>query len=605
MASQLHCCTERRATKLQNSVADCRMILISILVLSTLYRTAVCEGLPIEPFGYINLDCGGEDGYNDTLTGLGWVWDKDYLESSDRLLSENLTFSTKVVMNDSSVTSRNNAQQLGTARIFMFRKSQLNDSYTKYCYRFNLSLSNNKSSSYLVRAMFPPRNLSNSSGVPNGGTSEIFYLGVDTSLFPVVPDEYEPVTVELLVTSLDDNLDICLLPDMYQRENAKLYAKLNNQDYYDYDNADAVAAMSSLEIRSVPELLYPVFDRGKFDVSGRTVNPTVNYYVTLCRLNFGGNESSPAIRYPLDKYDRLWYGAPRGSYLWDTERNSKEYYWYREPDVYELERARTMVDTKTDPRSKFEFKSMNFSAVSGESSAVNDLFQVPPAVWASAWEGVNLNSTISFSLDVGSSWMSHRTEPFYYSLSIVFFDVNADTEQSRSVSVSNKDEDDASQWILQDANVPTTRPYIWSEGRFDFYGGHIPTFEIGPAANSTLPAMINALELYGVVENVYRKTYSDSVSSARILLDNSPISSHIDSFGDPCLPLPWNWVKCGQLKEGAEYIEEINLRSRGLQGNLTEDFKLQTWLQVLDLSNNSFHGILPSTFSTYSNLAEL
>ncbi|KAL3678395.1 hypothetical protein R1sor_021351 [Riccia sorocarpa] len=426
--------------------------------------------------------------------------------------------------------------------------------------------------------MFPPRNLS------NARTSGIFYLGVDTSLLPVVPDDYESVTIELLVTSLDDNMDVCLMPDTLARLTG------------DFMNFDTIAALSSLEVRSIPEILYPVFDHGKFTDSGRTVNPTISYYVTLSRLNFGGNESSPAIRYPFDKYDRLWYAAPRDSWLWETG-NMETYQWLHvDPSVIVDSEARTMVGVKTDPRSEFEVKSMNSSTVSSGSSA-NDSFQVPPAVFASAWEGVNLNSTISFSLNIGSSWISHRLVPFYYSVSVVLFDVNSDMNRSRSVDVSNRDEDVASQWIFQDADVPRTRPYIWSEGRFGIYSPDNVTFEIVPAANSTLPAMINALELYGVVENVKRKTSPDDVSKVRTLLDNLPDSDQIESFGDPCLPLPWNWIICQQ-----DRIRTVNLTSRGLQGNLKEDFKLPGGLLVLDLSNNSFHGTLPSTFSdSHSN----
>ncbi|KAL3690284.1 hypothetical protein R1sor_016593 [Riccia sorocarpa] len=596
MATQLLCCTERQA-RLQNPVTKC-CIIISVLVLSSLFHTGVCKGLPIEPFGYINIDCGGESGhgYNDPLTGLAWVGDEDYLQADDRLTREKLTFSSKVVMNDSSPASRNNAKQLETAKIFIFRKSQLN-SYTKYCYRFNISLSNENSSSYLVRATFPPRNMSNSPGVPNVRTSPVFYLGMDSSLLPVVPDDYEPVIVELLVTSFHDSMDICLVPDMleddYNTDN-KIQGNALAPSMYNVGSTDAIAAMSSLEVRSIAETLYPVFDHGKFDHSGRTITPTINYYVTVSRFNFGGNESSPAIRYPFDKYDRLWYAAPRDSYLWETG-DVKQYDWYVEPnEVYEGFPGRTMVPVRTNPRSEFKVKSINYNTVSIGSST-NDSFQVPHAVWASAWEGVNLNSTISFDLGISSSWMFSIGAPFC--LNMVLFDINANMSRSRSVNISNKDGDFASEWILQDAEVPRTQPYIWADRRFGFFGyaNEITTFEIGPAASSALPVMINALELYGVLENVPTKTNSDDDSSVRILLDSLPNSVQIDSFGDPCLPVPWYWVKCVN-EDGYSFIVEINLNSQGLQGDLTEDLEVPVRLAVLDLSNNSFYGTLPRIF---------
>ncbi|KAL3690282.1 hypothetical protein R1sor_016591 [Riccia sorocarpa] len=592
MATQLLCCTERQA-RLQNPVTKCNII-ISVLVLSSL--SGVCKGLPIQPFGYINIDCGGESGhgYNDTLTGLAWVGDEDYLQADDWLTREKLTFSSKVVMNDSSPASRNNAKQLETAKIFIFRKSQLN-SYTKYCYRFNISLSNENSSSYLVRATFPPRNISNSPGVPNVRTSPIFYLGMDSSHLPVVPDDYEPVIVELLATSLGDSMDICLMPDKLGKINNERYGNALAPGMYNVGSADAIAAMSSLEVRSIPETLYPVFDNGKFLESGRTMKTMTNYYVTVSRLNFGGNESSPAIRYPFDKYDRLWYAAPRDSYLWETG-DMKQYDWYVEPDhVYVGCPGRTMVPIRTDPRSEFKVKSINYNTVSIGSST-NDSFQVPYAVWASAWEGVNLNSTISFDLGISSSWIFRIGAPFC--LNMVLFDINANMSRSRSVNISNTDEDLASEWILQEAEVPRNQPYIWADRRFGFFPYLFyekTTFEIDPAASSALPVMINALELYGVLENVPTKTYSDDDSSVRILLDSLPNSVQIDSFGDPCLPVPWYWVKCLNA-DGYNLIVEINLNSQGLQGHLTEDLEVPVTLAVLDLSNNSFYGTLPRIF---------
>ncbi|KAL3679186.1 hypothetical protein R1sor_022142 [Riccia sorocarpa] len=37
--------------------------------------------------------------------------------------------------------------------------------------------------------------------------------------------------------------------------------------------------------------------------------PELSYFVTVSRLNFGGNDSSPALRFPFDRYVRLWYGT--------------------------------------------------------------------------------------------------------------------------------------------------------------------------------------------------------------------------------------------------------------------------------------------------------
>ncbi|KAL3694970.1 hypothetical protein R1sor_008621 [Riccia sorocarpa] len=91
---------------------------------------------------------------------------------------------------------------------------------------------------------------------------------------PYTRDSYEPLAIELLATALDDSLDVCLMP---------------------LTGAGKIGAISSLEVRSVPETLYPVFDHGKVDIDGRTVQDTFNYYVTQAGLNFGGDKMLPAI----------------------------------------------------------------------------------------------------------------------------------------------------------------------------------------------------------------------------------------------------------------------------------------------------------------------
>ncbi|KAL3675650.1 hypothetical protein R1sor_025598 [Riccia sorocarpa] len=550
MATQLHCCPECRATKFHHPVAEFCRTLMSILVLISLYGTRFCNGLPLEPFGYVSIDCGGVGGYNDNFTGLAWVGENDYLESYHDLRSANLT-SSIVLMQDSNSTIRDNVKQLETARIFNFSSA-----FTRYCYNFNLSLSNKNSTVYLVRAMFP--------SLLSVSDSEQPRIVVDTSYLevPYRPEpSYEPLTIELLATASDDSMNVCLTPD--------------NARFTD----TGIVAISSLELRSVPETLYPVLIHGKVDADGRVVQDTFNYYVTQARLNFGGDESSPGIRYPSDKYDRLWYAAPRG------DRQSRN---IPVSSIYGLD--------------KFNVKSIKGSTVPNISPE-DDLFQVPLAVSTSALEGVDSTSNISFQLDnlyyYGST----------YCLSIVLFDVDADENRSRIVNIYNQDYNYFSQnysgpwqWILQDSEVPKTQTNIWSDRAFKFIGSPDTTFEILPAANSARPVMVNALELYAVVENVPLKTNPWDVSKVQILRDKLPVSGK--SFGDPCLPVPWEWIKCDlELR----VIVEINLGSWGLQGSLGEDFKFPWVLTVLDLSNNRLNGTLPRSLgiSSFNGAAKM
>ncbi|KAL3685550.1 hypothetical protein R1sor_003572 [Riccia sorocarpa] len=392
-----------------------QLVLIRILVLTLRFRPGVSK--PLEPFGYINVDCGGTGG-KDPITGLDWESDDDYLQSAALLKSEGLAVSSKVIFSNSTAKFRVNANQLDTATVLWFPQSTQSKGFSKYCYSFDVSLSNMQSRDYLVRVVFSNTNLPSVDWELE--YSQNFLFAVDTKVISdITLDNQEAQTVELFATALDDSLDICLL-----------------ENKYDYIPGPTLVGISSIEVRSLPETLYPAYKGGKLDSKGRTLrlNHTVYYYVTVSRLNFGGDESSPPIRYP--PIDTTVYG--------------------------------------TGPL----------------------LRTVRGIVLTSAWEGATHNATISFTLDM-VWWVSRAAQErssLYYCLNLGLFDVAADKNNSgsRSVDIKNTDSTGASQWIGRDAKVQDNGTYVWTDRTYDFDGGFekaLSTFNIRPAAESTLPAM--------------------------------------------------------------------------------------------------------------------
>ncbi|KAL3685553.1 hypothetical protein R1sor_003575 [Riccia sorocarpa] len=480
-----------------------QFVLIIVLVWTSRFRPGVSK--PLEPFGYISVDCGGTGG-KDPITGLHWDTDEDYLQSAVRLKSEGLAVSSEVDFSNSTETFRVNAKQLETAMV-LFLPQLDSISFTKYCYSFNLSLSNRQSRNYLVRAVFPNTNLPS---IVRGEFDFSFMFVVDATVISTITlDDHEAQTVELLATALTDRLDICFLarPGIID---------VNNPDLSNTDLLTTLVAILTLEVRSLPETLYPIYNGEKLDSNGRTLRRTVSerrttattvrYYVTVSRLNFGGDESSPPIRYPSDPYDRLWYGAPLQKSTWYQHGN--------------------LVPVATDTGSKIKIKSMNSTAVVFNKQPENSWIHIPPVVLTSAWEGATDNATISFTMEL--SWWSTTDRFLQSSLCLAFFDVDADKNNSglRSVDINNTDAEGASQWTVRDAKVPETGPYIWSDRMYEFYfelGKTSSTFKIFPAAESTRPVMVNALELYAVVEysskqtDVYGKTREKRTHFSRFL----------------------------------------------------------------------------------------
>ncbi|KAL3675899.1 hypothetical protein R1sor_025847 [Riccia sorocarpa] len=417
----------------------------------------------------------------------------------------------------------------------------------KYCYKFDLSLSNRESKNYLLRAVFPTARIGIAGHgdiieqrVGNTGLAD-FYVAVDaTTVYELrwnwTDVVHESEIVELFVRSIDDNS------------------------------------------------------------AGRTVTqstPGLSYFLTLSRLNFGGNDLSPALRFPSDRYDRLWYGT--GTPVAMNSSNSTN--------------VGRVVPVIINTASEVESKSIDPNTVfSGQLQ--DDQFEVPPLVWSSAWEAVDLDSVISFtvnplSIQGGlSSYTSSLQQENSFTLNFVLFDVDPDNSNSRSVDIYNADlkyEDVyAGKWLAQAVDVPKAERKVVCEMTYQF-STDTTVFNISRAATSSRPAMVNAFELYVAITGEYKSNDELTIRSFANLLSSQ---ESLDTFGDPCKPSPWSWIKCGSTPLFT-FITEIDLSNQGLAGEFMADIQLPELLRVLNLSNNKFSGLLPFALGNQSLPEEL
>ncbi|XP_010274146.1 PREDICTED: probable LRR receptor-like serine/threonine-protein kinase At1g51860 [Nelumbo nucifera] len=122
-----------------------------------------------------------------------------------------------------------------------------------------------------------------------------------------------------------------------------------------------------------------------------------------------------------------------------------------------------------------------------------------------------------------------------------------------------------------------------------------------PTRDSTLPPIINAMEIFKKDAELNDGTYYTDVKALALL--QSACYKLQEWSGDPCLPesYNWDWVECSDDK--TPRIVALYLGNLGLQGSLP-DFSALDALQVIDLSNNNLSGEIPDFFRKFSHLKQ-
>ncbi|KAI4347332.1 hypothetical protein L6164_008149 [Bauhinia variegata] len=125
------------------------------------------------------------------------------------------------------------------------------------------------------------------------------------------------------------------------------------------------------------------------------------------------------------------------------------------------------------------------------------------------------------------------------------------------------------------------------------------SISIRGSADSTLPPLINAYEVYSISNALTDGTNGDDVKGLAELQKTFVMLQKWS--GDPCLPsaFSWEWLKCNN--DASPRVTELNLSSFGLLGKLS-DLSSLIALETIDLSNNKLDGPIPSFFGSLPNL---
>ncbi|KAF8094795.1 hypothetical protein N665_0352s0007 [Sinapis alba] len=121
---------------------------------------------------------------------------------------------------------------------------------------------------------------------------------------------------------------------------------------------------------------------------------------------------------------------------------------------------------------------------------------------------------------------------------------------------------------------------------------------------STLPPLLNAYEVYTVIQLPQSGTDENDVSAIKSIASTYALS-RINWQGDPCVPqqLRWDGLNCtNTVASMPPRLTTLNLSSSGLTGTIAAAIQNLTQLQKLDLSNNNLTGGVPDFLGNMKSL---
>ncbi|KAL1806073.1 hypothetical protein ACET3Z_029141 [Daucus carota] len=122
--------------------------------------------------------------------------------------------------------------------------------------------------------------------------------------------------------------------------------------------------------------------------------------------------------------------------------------------------------------------------------------------------------------------------------------------------------------------------------------------QIQKTNRSTLPPIINAVELYTVKQFLQLQTDDEDAGSIMDIKSVYKVQKG-NWQGDPCSPkaYAWNGVGCSYNASDLPRITSLNLSSSRLSGKIASSIANLTMLRSLDLSNNNLSGEIPDFLS--------
>ncbi|XP_025012557.1 probable LRR receptor-like serine/threonine-protein kinase At1g51860 isoform X2 [Ricinus communis] len=253
-----------------------------------------------------------------------------------------------------------------------------------------------------------------------------------------------------------------------------------------------------------------------------------------------GSLTNQTIRYPDDVYDRMWL-------------------------PFHFDKG-TDISTKENITSGIDY------------------FQLPSTVMNSATVPLNASEQIILNIDTQDN--TFQAYVYIHFAEIVRLEPN----QSRRFNISLNGKilyGPVTPKHLEATTVYSQSAIPGGKFLFSFYG----------VGGSTLPPLLNALELYSVVDLLHSETNQVDVNAITKIKSTYGITRNWQ--GDPCSPQDYKWdgLNCTYSNTASPVITSLDFSSSGLTGEIDPDISNLKWLETLDLSNNSLTGPVPDFLS--------
>ncbi|KAH9665617.1 protein kinase domain-containing protein [Citrus sinensis] len=217
-------------------------------------------------------------------------------------------------------------------------------------------------------------------------------------------------------------------------------------------------------------------------------------------------------------------------------------------------------------------------------SLVDSQYRLPSAVMKTAVKPMNVNDSLDFDFEIGDP-----TLQFYVYMHFAELE-SRQGNQYREFSIElngNLWEKSVVPEYLQSKTISSTQPARGSK----------LNFSLCKTSNSTLPPILNAIEIYILTDTLQEPTDQDDVNAIMDIKLSYDVGKGWQ--GDPCSPMYYSWdgLNCSYNGYKPPKIISLNLTSEGLTGKISPSLSNLKSLENLDLSNNSLTGSIPEFLS--------
>ncbi|KAM7468857.1 hypothetical protein LguiA_007040 [Lonicera macranthoides] len=325
------------------------------------------------------------------------------------------------------------------------------------------------------------------------------------------------------------------------------------------------------------------FDEVSTSMRYEIIHIPTSDYINICFINTGYGTpfvSSLELRPLSDAIYKTKSGSLDFWHRWDLGSLTDKYVRYKD-DSY---------DRIWKPQD-----SPNTTILSTSLEIDDNNFKVPSKVMKTAIMPQNASDSLQFSWEP-----KNETDQFY--IYMHFAEVEAlQPNQSRSFNIYLNGE----LWYGPFSPRNLSAITIHNQSPANCNGNFECQMTINRTDNSTLPPIINALELYQVIQFTEPETDENDLDAITNIKATYGVTRNWQ--GDPCAPKDYVWdgLNCTYDGFSATRIISLNLSSSGLTGEIAVHIYDLKIIQSLDLSNNSLTGQVPDFLSQLASLRVL